>query len=974
MIPEFPNSRTYGEDRPSRTAGNVLRSLKSKAAIVVALVFVAIMALTATVQTRFIRADLLRDIGNTQSALVERAARELDKKLEMALLGLSREAGAVPAAAVSDRSAIQSYLEEQPTLLLLFDGLFITTPDGRVAAAVPEVPGLRDSSTAEREYFKRTIETRAPVISKPYVGRNSGRPFIAMTAPIVNSKGELVGVLGGYLDLLTANFLGGLASTSIGTKGNFFVISKSEPPIYVIHPNPDLVMKPSNSGGPVAANLQALQGYEGTLEAPDVTGAASLVSYKGLKRADWILGASYPAAEAFAPVTAAERRLWLITGISTLVLAPLIWILTSLMLAPLRRLDLDVQSLHREPGDSDQHGTISGALLQRRDEIGHLANEFNALVIRQKEAVEALRRSQQLLDNIVENIPAAVQLKDVNDDLRIVMWNRAAEQMFGIPRERAIGRTIHENWSAQQAKEFHEADLRAIEDGEQEFSHRAITNARGEHLIGHVRKVVLRDAATITYLLVIMDDITQRVTDEDELRNNRAFLKTLVENAPVAIYVKDVRPGTYGTMVVWNRRIEAITNMLEKDVIGRKDSDFLDPVVLAEMQKRDREMFANPVIHEVDDDPFRRRDGTLIFLHTISVPLLGEDGKPEFIMRISEDVTARRRQRKDLQARTAELLAMSEALQSSEHRLRTFTDTMPASIAYIDSHEIYQFTNAAFERAVERVYGRGEQEVRGRSIRDVVGDEVHAKLKPYIERVLAGENVTFDRERPEPDGTRWVESTYIPELNEDGDEVIGFHVMIQDVTVKKTEQLRLLRLAQLDSLTGLANRVGFEQRLTDAMSASRESGEPLALMYVDIDRFKQINDTHGHAVGDTLLIEFGHRLKLLMRKSDIIARLGGDEFVIVTERVLDPAIATRLAAKALDEIRRPFPIADTQLFLHVSASIGIAFYVGSSVTAEQLLSQADAMLYAAKNGGRNQYLVAPWPCSESRVTPGPAGP
>ena len=179
-----------------------------------------------------------------------------------------------------------------------------------------------------------------------------------------------------------------------------------------------------------------------------------------------------------------------------------------------------------------------------------------------------------------------------------------------------------------------------------------------------------------------------------------------------------------------------------------------------------------------------------------------------------------------------------------------------------------------------------------------------------------------------------------------------------------------MRLSQIDALTGLANRVGFEQRLIDAMESARTTGEPLALMYVDIDRFKHINDTYGHAAGDALLVEFANRLKSLMRKSDVVARLGGDEFVIVNERVLDPAVATTLAAKILAATQRPFVVdSEKRTSLRVTASIGIAFYCDSGQSPEDVLNEADSMLYAAKNGGRNQYLMAQWPCAEIPARP-----
>ncbi|MBP8298531.1 MAG: GGDEF domain-containing protein, partial [Burkholderiales bacterium] len=208
---------------------------------------------------------------------------------------------------------------------------------------------------------------------------------------------------------------------------------------------------------------------------------------------------------------------------------------------------------------------------------------------------------------------------------------------------------------------------------------------------------------------------------------------------------------------------------------------------------------------------------------------------------------------------------------------------------------------------------------------------------------------------------RWVEATWIPEFDGDAREVVGFHAMLRDITVQKLEEQRLLRLSQVDSLTGLANRVGFEQHLSDAMAVSRNTRQALALMYIDIDHFKRINDTHGHAAGDALLLAFAQRLKGSLRKTDLVARVGGDEFVAVLERMHDPRIAARLADNAQQAIRRPFVLTDIGIALSITASIGIAFFDGGETAAGQLVADADAMLYDAKKRGRDKVCLATWP-------------
>ena len=135
----------------------------------------------------------------------------------------------------------------------------------------------------------------------------------------------------------------------------------------------------------------------------------------------------------------------------------------------------------------------------------------------------------------------------------------------------------------------------------------------------------------------------------------------------------------------------------------------------------------------------------------------------------------------------------------------------------------------------------------------------------------------------------------------------------------------------------------------------------LSLVIFDIDHFKQINDTHGHAAGDALLLAFAQRLRSSLRKTDMVARLGGDEFVVVMERLLDPKTAATLAAKALQAIRQPIALPNNGLSLSVTASIGIAFFDGGAIAAGQLVAEADAMLYDAKRCGRDNFRIAAWP-------------
>ncbi len=292
------------------------------------------------------------------------------------------------------------------------------------------------------------------------------------------------------------------------------------------------------------------------------------------------------------------------------------------------------------------------------------------------------------------------------------------------------------------------------------------------------------------------------------------------------------------------------------------------------------------------------------------------------------------------------------ALRESEARLRTIADTLPAMVAYIDASQVYRFHNLAYDHE----FGREGAHMPGRTIIETVGEERYRKLLPFILRALAGERLVFEEHDTSHGGERTFEVTYIPQHGDDGATVVGFHVMRQDISSQKREKKRLLKLAQVDALTGLANRAGFMHKLGAAMRQSAEHGHLMAVMYMDIDHFKPVNDTYGHDVGDQLLKAFSARLTQTLRASDTVGRMGGDEFTIIMEQIARPEDATAIAAKIVNAMRQPFDLSTVRV--SVSASIGLAYFRDGVHDPDALLKQADMLLYQAKQAGRDTYRAA----------------
>ncbi|MBB3219994.1 GGDEF domain-containing protein [Pseudoduganella umbonata] len=296
---------------------------------------------------------------------------------------------------------------------------------------------------------------------------------------------------------------------------------------------------------------------------------------------------------------------------------------------------------------------------------------------------------------------------------------------------------------------------------------------------------------------------------------------------------------------------------------------------------------------------------------------------------------------------------------AGERRWLTIADNLPALIAYVDSDLRFEFCNATFSTWT----GLQPAELLGRSILDVIvaaGPRRAEAIRHNLQRGLNGERVEFEL-GPDPEydtdpakAKRWLQVTIVPQVGEGG-MVEGIHLLSSDVSSLKQVQQTLAGLARFDELTGLPNRYHLNEKLADATRRNSRSGLPMGVIFLDIDHFKQINDTLGHGVGDSVLREFGRRLSGCVRECDTVARLGGDEFLIVLENIGDSSTLETVGAKILEGLTPPFALPGGPL--QVSSSIGLAFAAGPGIVPMDLLECADVALYDAKRAGRATYRL-----------------
>jgi diguanylate cyclase (GGDEF)-like protein/PAS domain S-box-containing protein len=648
-----------------------LFTLKSRVAISAAALFGGVSLVLLLFQLHETRASMTQMVAAQQTTLVTRAAAEIDEKFAARRTALEVVARDIAARGPVSPHSAPGELLRYPALASLFDHVFIFAGDGQVQAT--NMPEAVLMNAGQRPYFTDTVQSGRGVISAPYRGLATGRPYVMMTMPITDDHGRVAAVLTGSIDLLKPNFIGEIGTTPVGRSGYFYIVTSGANPTVVSHPNPRLILGPVRGHGPGNAAARALDGFEGTTEGVNSSGITGLMSFKRLRQTGWILAAVLPTDEAFAPIARSQRNTLAAGAAAVLAIALAVWVLVRRALRPIEALRDNVLRRIDDPG-------IAALPELRADEIGDLTGAFNRLMAAQA--------------------------------------------------------------------------------------------------------------------------------------------------------------------------------------------------------------------------------------------------------------------------------AAKQALAANEERLRTITDNLPVLVGYLDRDLRYRFANHAYQEW----FGIKASELIGRSVRKVLGEENYAAALPDLQQALQGYSAVYEREHFSAGRRRHIEATYLPHYGA-AQEVIGVYVLITDITEHKLAQERLQYLAHHDPLTGLLNRAAFGERLRLSLQRQMRSGKPCALMYLDIDKFKSINDTRGHGAGDCLLRGFAARLTGAVRQTDIVGRLGGDEFVVLAEDLAAEDDACLVAQKIVDAMRLPFDIGDQPLL--ATASIGVALGDCESAAGggPALLELADRALYEAKAAGRNTFRM-----------------
>ncbi len=291
---------------------------------------------------------------------------------------------------------------------------------------------------------------------------------------------------------------------------------------------------------------------------------------------------------------------------------------------------------------------------------------------------------------------------------------------------------------------------------------------------------------------------------------------------------------------------------------------------------------------------------------------------------------------------------MEKALRDSEEKYRSLVENISEVVYSLDENAVITYISPN----IEPISGYSPSEVIGKRLIEFIDEEDFTSRINKIKEIMSERNETADFLFLTKSGeTRWLRTTGRPILKDNC--VIGMRGTLIDITERKRVEEELVFMATHDQLTSLSNRALFNDRLAVELARTRRNPKKLAVMLLDLDEFKEINDTLGHSFGDKLLKAIAKRLSGLLRESDTVARMGGDEFLLLLSEVVHVNDVVNIAQKIIDAIRKPISVDGHKL--NITTSLGIAVYPEDGRDANTLIKNADIAMYNVKKHGRNGY-------------------
>ncbi|MBX9824949.1 MAG: EAL domain-containing protein [Xanthobacteraceae bacterium] len=518
---------------------------------------------------------------------------------------------------------------------------------------------------------------------------------------------------------------------------------------------------------------------------------------------------------------------------------------------------------------------------------------------------------------------------------RIVMFNQRYIDLMKLPASDLVGMSLLDLFHRRKAAG------RNAGDPERMFADLIEAARAGRVLVHKVQSLDGKAQLRVTNQpmanggwVATIEDISELKAVESEVERRRDFLDQVLDNVPVAVVVKEPVERRF---VHVNRAAEEFWGISRGDAIGKTLGELFPNAPTESVDKRDADVVASghSIVREAHPtflDPNGNRMVT-------SKRHLVRDaaGKPLYLIGIVEDVTGRVR--------------LEQERDRDRQFLNQIIENVPTTIVVRDANTgRYVLANQA---AINH-FGIPRAQIVGKRPHEIFSKEAADVIEQHDADLLrSGGSMFFDDYPIVTPGKRQRFINVRKLVIRDGAQKTQFIVsVIEDVTDRKTSEARIAHMAHYDALTDLPNRIYFREQLEQALKRVKR-GEKLAVLFLDLDKFKGVNDTLGHQGGDELLKTVAERLKACVRETDIVARLGGDEFAIVQTNIEDATSVTGLAERIHSALRQPCELEGNRFSM--DASIGISMAPVDGTEADQLLQNADLAMYGAKADGRATY-------------------
>ncbi|MCC7175372.1 MAG: EAL domain-containing protein [Bryobacterales bacterium] len=549
---------------------------------------------------------------------------------------------------------------------------------------------------------------------------------------------------------------------------------------------------------------------------------------------------------------------------------------------------------------------------------------------------------------LVDNVSEIVYVCDLEGHL--VSANRAVEPVTGYSRDEILGMRLRDLLTPDSADVALRMTASTLGSGSRSNFEVSLLRRDGRPVRLEMTSRLLFQNGRPCGVIAVGHPAGRRPLTESDLR----LLKSVVVNANDAVLIAEAKTGDHlgGKIVYVNEAFCRMTGYTAEEAVGRTPRILLGPQTDRDQLNQVRQALGNWESLRVELINYRK-NGSAYWVDVNFVPITEESGEFTHWVAVQRETT-QRKQAESLERdrnRVLELVARNEPLDSVLGVLAQMVERqcpdLRCSILLLRDGEMEQVAGA---------------KLTGDALREVqqpASDLLSATgPRDRYREILPGPHLGAHWSVPILSGSGKVLGAFavscgLTRKPEEAEmETIGKAGRLAAIAIEQRQLTeRLAHQAQHDALTGLPNRALFEERLHQALAQAKAQGWHLAVLFIDLDRFKQINDTLGHDTGDALLQQVAQKLELRLRKTDTLARMGGDEFTVLLTELRDPQYALKVAQKLLDCVREPFHAGGYELF--VTASIGVSAYPQDGRDAATLQRNADGAMYRAKSLGRN---------------------